>query len=104
MPIVKAKKQKFEAAVGFLNLKIIQADGSEVKLPKGVALRASNRIENAVHEAMKSNPDAVLTIHATYNEVVDTPLELNLFSTPEVVVSPDVGEENAEEAPEAVSS
>ena len=90
MPIVKTKKTKFEAAVGFLNLKIIQADGTELKLPKGVALRASNRVENAVHEAMKTNPDAVLTIHASYNEVVDTPLEVNLF-TP--VVSPDIGEE-----------
>ncbi len=69
---------QFEKAIGFLNLTLVTSNGDEIKLPKGVALKASNRTEKAIYEAYKANPDADVNVKVSFHAVDDTPLEITL--------------------------
>mgnify|MGYP001820353513 FL=1 len=68
----------FEKAKGFLNITLVTKDGKEVRLPKGIPLRESNRTERAVVAAMEANPDAEIQVKATYQAVLDDDLEIVL--------------------------
>lgn len=100
MPIIKTNTNASPIG-GYLNLKVVQDDNTEQKLPKGIALRLNNRVEGAINDIMKANPDGVLVLHATWNPVLDAPVELKLFTKPVVdaseaaVVNPDIGGENS---------
>ena len=49
----------FERAVDFINISVINADNSEIKMPKGIPLRMSNKVERGLFEFLQANPDAV---------------------------------------------
>ena len=74
--------RNFERAVGFINISILNADGSEVKMPKGVALRMSNKVERGLYEYLEANPDAVIQFNGKYQVADDTTTEFALPSAP----------------------
>ncbi len=54
-------------AVAFLNLSIVDSNGTEYRLPKGIALRDANGtpLDRALLQQFKSDPDKVYTLTGT---------------------------------------
>ena len=71
-------KGNFEPAIGFINVSVKQADGTALKLQKGIALRESNRTEKALFDFLTDNPDTEVQIVGKFNPVSDEEVVVKL--------------------------
>lgn len=87
--------RNFERAVGFINISILNADGSEIKMPKGIPLRMSNKVERGLFEYLEANSDAVIQFSGKYQVADDTTTEFALPSAPAETVDAEASDDVA---------
>lgn len=59
----------------YLNLKIVDANGTEYRLSKGVALELNRRLDRSLINATKDNPEMEFTLKGVVNIVEEDPQE-----------------------------